>query len=114
MTVGAQGCTDPGSGNSAQYDYDAAENTWIVCGILSAQATIMAYTPTPTVTMAATPATIATQTGCVENASNVSLYHLCTIEDAHTRADTNNGVWIPLIVIAIVAFGVLRKAGGNS
>lgn len=112
-------CTSPGTGSSTDYPYDSAANTYVICSILSAQATIMAYTPTstPTRTSTATPTTTPTlmptaealraQTGC-NPYDEINQYQMCIIDDAHTRADVRGDFWQPLIVITLIITAILR------
>lgn len=110
----AQSCTSPGSGSSSNYQYDSAANTYVICTILSAQATVMAYTPTstptvtPTATLAATPAAIATLTGCYPNATND--YRNCVIADLDTRVNTRSSWWLIVIAISIVMTAIFLRA----
>jgi hypothetical protein len=105
FTTYAIDCTSPGSGSSSDYPYDAAANTYVVCTILSAQATIMAlptntpdiygcygdqnlqaicltmrqWTPTPTST--ATPN--AAQAIATSTAGTIALQTGCTPDDTN-------------------------------
>jgi len=47
IVANAQSCSSPGSGSTSDYAYDSAANTYVICTILSAQATLMAL-PTQT------------------------------------------------------------------
>lgn len=104
----AQSCSNPGAGNTTDLTYDNAANTYVICNVLSAQATIMAYTPTPTATLAPTPAAVLSQTGCDAH-DKPSLYQDCVTNDAAVRRDSYLFWTIPLILVAIIAFGVTRK-----
>jgi hypothetical protein len=111
-------CTNPGSFNGAngsQYEYQSAQNTYELCLVTAGTPTptptvtptsTSTPTATPTPTLAATPAAIATLTGCNPYDNSVNGYRTCVIDDVGARASAHIAWWSALVPFSVLIVGV--------
>jgi hypothetical protein len=111
----AQSCANPGgsynSANGSQYEFVDATNNYAMCLLAIAPTSTPSPTPTPapTPTLAATPQAILTQTGCNAYGADPNTYQNCITTDAEVRSNAYVFWTIPLILVAIIAFGVTSR-----